>query len=130
MLLSDPPPIVMCDFDSRTARWGLDVPTTLLARADEVMNAECPLLGVKRTSPTERFTFAAYHTADVASPGRALSGQSPPPIPQLASREGALSRLVGQRPALRHCPPPVSLVLHILERGFQIGHLLLGPFCP
>ena len=49
MLLSDPPPIVMCDFDSRTARWGLDVPATLLARADEVMNAEYPLLGVKRT---------------------------------------------------------------------------------
>ena len=47
MLLSDPPPIVMCDFDSRTARWGLDVPATLPARADEVMNAECPLLGGK-----------------------------------------------------------------------------------
>ncbi|MGB8092127.1 MAG: hypothetical protein WCF62_15735, partial [Pseudolabrys sp.] len=41
----------MCDFDSRTARWGLDVPATLLARADEVMNAEYPLLGVKRTWP-------------------------------------------------------------------------------
>jgi hypothetical protein len=62
--------------------------------------------------------------------GRGLSGQPPPPIPQLSPREGALSRLVGQRPALGHCPPPVSLVLHILERGFQIGHLLLGPFCP
>ena len=49
MLLSDPQPIVMCDFDNRTARWGLDVPATLLARADEVMNAEYPLLGVKRT---------------------------------------------------------------------------------
>jgi hypothetical protein len=47
MLLSDPQPIVMCDFDNRTARWGLDVPATLLARADEVMNAECPLSGVK-----------------------------------------------------------------------------------
>jgi hypothetical protein len=23
-----------------------------------------------------------------------------------------------------------TLVRHILERGFQIGHLLLGPFCP
>ena len=33
----DPPPIVMCDFDSRTARWGLDVPATLLVRADELM---------------------------------------------------------------------------------------------
>ena len=37
MLLSDPPPIVMCDFGSRTARWGLDVSATLLARADEVI---------------------------------------------------------------------------------------------
>ena len=35
MLLSDPPPIVMCDFDSRTARWGLDVPATLLVRDNE-----------------------------------------------------------------------------------------------
>ena len=49
--LVGPPLIVMCDFGSRTARWGLDVPATLLARADEVMNAECPLLGVKRTLP-------------------------------------------------------------------------------
>ncbi|MGA9454407.1 MAG: hypothetical protein WBV43_02880, partial [Pseudolabrys sp.] len=87
-------------------------------------------IGGKEDIATERFTFAAYHTADVASPGRGLSGQPPPPIPQLSPREGALSRLVGQRPALGHCPPPVSLVLHILERGFQIGHLLLGPFCP
>ena len=59
MLLSDPPPIVMCDFDSRTARWGLDVPATLLARADEIMNAECPLLGVKQTWLPQR-KMSAY----------------------------------------------------------------------
>ncbi|MGA8929891.1 MAG: hypothetical protein WB537_09090 [Pseudolabrys sp.] len=29
--------VVMCDFGSRTARWGLDVSATLLARADEVI---------------------------------------------------------------------------------------------
>jgi hypothetical protein len=37
MLLSDPPLIVMCDLGSCTARWGLDAPATLLARADEVI---------------------------------------------------------------------------------------------
>jgi hypothetical protein len=31
-------------------------------------------------------------------------------------------------PHARACDGPVSLILHILERGFQIGHLLLGPF--
>ncbi|MGB8446661.1 MAG: hypothetical protein WCD60_30350 [Pseudolabrys sp.] len=62
------------------------------------------------------------------TPGRRPSAQPPPPIPQLSPREGALSR-VGQRPALGHCPPPASLVLHILERGFQVGHVLLGPLC-
>ena len=47
-----------------------------------------------------------------------------------APSEGALSRLVGQRPALGDCPPPVPLGLYVLERGLQVGHLLFGPCCP
>jgi hypothetical protein len=38
MLLSDPSLIVMCDLGSRTARWGLDVPATLRARAEKWSN--------------------------------------------------------------------------------------------
>ena len=61
-LLSDPPPIVMCDFDSRTARWGLDVesPATLLVRADEIIEiGNLPPLGVKQTWLPQR-KMSAY----------------------------------------------------------------------
>jgi hypothetical protein len=61
----------MCDFGSRTARWGLDVPATLLARADEVMNAECPLLALTDNQAARSFVrFGPKRTKPNFTPGR------------------------------------------------------------
>ena len=68
-----------------------------------------------------------HHSYGKAFP---LTEVLPALLPRLAPSVGALSRLVGQRPALGDCPPPVPLGLYVLERGFQVGHLLFGPCCP
>jgi hypothetical protein len=64
MLLSDPSLIVMCDLGSRTARWGLDVPATLRARAEKWSNEADRV----RFRPLADIPYVAF---DVAFGGKA-----------------------------------------------------------
>ena len=117
MLLSDPPPIVMCDFDSRTARWGLDVPATLLARADEIMNAECPLSGVKRTWLPQR-KMSAY---DPKRPWarRLMSVSSAPRLLQRPPRVQPWNQFT---PCALQATEPSARVCFNAEPGTHVDH--------
>jgi len=89
---------------------------------------QCPLLGEEDIA-TERFTFAAYHT------GTQALVEGYPVSRHHHSRNSRRARVPSAGWSGRDLRSAIvrhrSLsFLYVLERGFQIGHLLLGPFCP